>query len=142
MAESDQIRVRLVTPETVLVDELADAVELPSTSGYLEVLYGHAPLLAELGVGHVRLHGGARSGDQDFFVVAWGFCEVLPDRVTILAASASKPEELDTGEAERELERGRKMWNEAGEDAEKYSQANEVIHEAEAKLASLHGSKF
>ena len=142
MAENNQIRVRLVTPDRVLVDEMADAVELPSKSGYLEVLYGHAPLLAELGVGHVRLHGGAVSGDQDFFVVAWGFCEVLPDRVTILAASASHPEELDTGEAERELERGRKMWSEAGEDADKYSQANEVIHEAEAKLASLHGSKF
>ncbi len=142
MAESNQIRVRLVTPDKVLLDETADAVEIPSRSGYMEVLYGHAPLLAELGVGHVRLHGGARSGDRDFFVVAWGFCEVLPDRVTILAASAFKPEEMDTAEAERELDRGRKMWSEAGEDAEKYSQANEVIHEAEAKLATLHGSKF
>ena len=142
MAESNQIRVRLVTPDKVLVDEPADAVEICSRSGYMEVLYGHAPLLAELGVGHVRLHGGARSGDKDYFVVAWGFCEVLPDRVTILSASASKPEELDTGEAERELERGRKMWSEAGEDADKYSQANEVIHEAEAKLATVNGSKF
>lgn len=142
MAETgSQIRVRLVTPDRVLIDELADAVEIPSLSGYIEVLYGHAPLLAELGVGHVRLHGG-QSGERDFFVVAWGFCEVLPDRVTILAASATKSEQLDTAEADRELERGRAMWNEAGEDPEKYEKANEVIHEAEAKLASLHGSKF
>jgi F-type H+-transporting ATPase subunit epsilon len=142
MAETgNQIRVRLVTPDRVIVDRLADAVEIPSRSGYMEVLYGHAPLLAELGVGHVRLHGG-QGGDLDFFVVAWGFCEVLPDRVTILAASAAKADDLDTSEAERELERGREMWNNAGDDAEKYKRANEVIHEAEAKLASVHGSKF
>ncbi len=132
----NQLHIRLVTPERVLVDEVADAVELPSKSGYMEVLYGHAPLLAELGVGEVRLHG-AQSGDQKYFV-EWGFVEVLPDRVTILAQNAIKPEELDAGEAERELERGQKMWSEAGEDAGKYEQANEVIHEAEVKLASIH----
>jgi F-type H+-transporting ATPase subunit epsilon len=134
----NQLQVRLLTPDRVLVDEVADAVELPSKSGYMEVLYGHAPLLAELGVGVVRLHG-AQSGDQEYFVV-WGFVEVLPDRVTILAQNAIKPEEIDTGEAQRQLESGQKMWSEAGEDAEKYELANEVIHEAETKLASAHKS--
>jgi F-type H+-transporting ATPase subunit epsilon len=135
MADSDnQLQVRLVTPDKVLIDEDADAVELPSKSGYMEVLYGHAPLLAELGVGEVRLHSGS-GGDQTYFVV-WGFVEVLPDRVTILAQNAIKPEEIDAGEAQRQLESGQKMWNEAGEDAEKYAQANEVIHEAQVKLAS------
>ena len=137
MADSDnQLQVRLVTPDRILVDETADAVELPSRSGYMEVLFGHAPLLAELGVGEVKLHGGS-AGDQSYFVV-WGFVEVLPDRVTILAQNAIKPEEIDTGEAQRELESGEKMWNEAGEDPEKYEQANEVIHEAQAKLDSGH----
>jgi F-type H+-transporting ATPase subunit epsilon len=137
MAETgNQLHVRLVTPDRILVDEEADAVELPSKSGYLEVLYGHAPLLAELGVGEVRLHG-VSGGDQNYFVV-WGFVEVLPDRVTILAQNAIKPEEIDTGEAQRQLESGEKMWNEAGEDPEKYKEANEVIHEAEVKLASAH----
>ena len=137
MAESDnQLRVRLVTPDRILIDEGAGAVELPSKSGYMEVLYGHAPLLAELGVGEVRLHGGS-GGDQTYFVV-WGFVEVLPDRVTILAQNAIKPEEIDAGEAQRQLETGEKMWNEAGEDPDKYKEANEVIHEAQVKLASAH----
>ena len=137
MAESgNQLQVRLVTPDRILVDERADAVELPSKSGYMEALYGHAPLLAELGVGEVKLHGGS-AGDQTYFVV-WGFVEVLPDRVTILAQNAIKPEEIDTGEAQRQLESGEKMWNEAAEDPEKYQQANEVIHEAQAKLDSGH----
>jgi F-type H+-transporting ATPase subunit epsilon len=139
MADSgNQLQVRLVTPDKVLVDQNADAVELPSKSGYMEVLYGHAPLLAELGVGEVRLHGGS-AGDQTYFVV-WGFVEVLPDRVTILAQNAIKPEEIDAGEAQRQLENGQKLWNEAGDDPGKYEQANEVIHEAQAKLASSHHS--
>ncbi len=133
MAEN-QLHVRLVTPDKVLIDDVADAVELPSKSGYMEVLFGHAPLLAELGVGVVRLHGG-QSGDQEYFVV-WGFVEVLPDRVTILAQNATKPEEIDTSAAQRQLEDGQKLWNEAGEDADKYEQANQLIHEAEVKLAS------
>ena len=139
MAESgNQLKIRLVTPEKVLVDQDADAVELPSKSGYMEVLYGHAPLLAELGVGEVRLHGGS-AGDQKYFVV-WGFVEVLPDRVTILAQNAIKPEEIDTGAAQRQLEEGQKLWNDAGDDAEKYAVANEVIHEAQVKLESGHRS--
>src|ERR1700733_1339063 len=137
MAETDnQLHVRLVTPERILIDEGADAVELPSKSGYMEVLYGHAPLLAEVGVGEGRLHGGS-GGDQTYFVV-WGFVEVLPDRVTILAQNAIKPEEIDTGEAQRQLESGERMWNEAGEDPDKYKEANELIHEAQVKLASAH----
>ena len=58
--------------------------------------------------------------------------------MTILAQNAIKPEEIDTGEAQRQLENGEKMWNEAGEDPEKYQQANELIHEAQVKLASAH----
>src|ERR1700753_3381967 len=132
----NQLQVRLVTPDKVLIDQDADAVELPSRSGYMEALYGHAAVPAELGVGGVRLHGGA--GDQTWFVV-WGFVEVLPDRVTILAQNAIKPEEIDAGAAREQLEHEQKLWNEAGEDANKYAQANEVIHEAEVKLASSQG---
>jgi F-type H+-transporting ATPase subunit epsilon len=130
----DQLQVRLVTPERILIDQTADAVELPSRSGYLEVLFGHAPLLAELGAGEVRIHGG-HAGEQRYNV-NWGFVEVLPERVTILAESALKPEEIDSGRAQEQLDRGQKMWNEAGEDAEKYEEANRVISEAESKLAS------
>ena len=122
---------RLVTPERLLLEATAAAVELPSASGYMEALYGAAPLLAELGAGEVRLHGGS-SGDQKFFV-AWGFVEVLPERVTILAETALKPEEIDKAEAAKELERGQKMWNEAGDDPAKYDYANAEMREAEAE---------
>ena len=129
--------VRLVTPDRILVDATAEAVELPSMSGYLEALYGAAPLLAELGAGEVRLHGGS-SGDQKFFV-AWGFVEVLPERVTILAETAMHPEEIDRAEAQQELQEGEKLWQEAGDDGEKYDEANALTRQAQEKIASAEG---
>lgn len=131
------LAVRLVTPDRVLFDATADAVELPSSSGYLEALYGHAPLLAELGAGEVRLHGGS-AGEQRFFV-AWGFAEVLPERVTILAEEALKPEEIDRGEAEAERQQADARWREAGDDGNAYDEANAMARKAEEKLASAGG---
>src|SRR5579864_2249842 len=112
------LAVRLVSPDRLLLDATAEAVELPSSSGYLEALYGAAPLLAELGAGEVRLHGGSSDGEK--FFVAWGFVEVLPERVTILAETAMRPDEIDTVAAHSELQKGEKLWQEAGDDAAKY----------------------
>ena len=135
--QSGLLAVRLVTPDRILLDATAEAVELPSMSGYLEALYGAAPLLAELGAGEVRLHGGT-SGDQKFFV-AWGFVEVLPERVTILAETALHPDEIDRSEAQQELHEGEKLWQEAGDDGEKYDEANALMRQAEEKIASAEG---
>jgi F-type H+-transporting ATPase subunit epsilon len=129
-----QLAIRIVTPERVLVDTTADAIELPALSGYLEALYGAAPLLAELGAGEVKLHGG-QSGDAKFFV-AWGFVEVLPERVTVLAETALKPTEIDASEAQKDLDAANKDWSEAGDDAEKYDYARAEIRVAEEKIAA------
>ena len=132
--ETNQLQVRLVTPERTLFEHPATAVELPSKSGYMEVLYGAAPLLAELGAGDVIVHGGP-DGDQHYNV-SWGFAEVLPDRVTILASDALKPEEIDVPRAEKQLARGQEEWNKAGDSEEAYTKALHVIAEAAAKLAT------
>lgn len=131
---SGKLHVRLVTPERVLVDCTADAVEMPAMSGYLEALYGAAPLLAELGAGEVRLHGGS-GGEQTFFV-AWGFAEVLPERVTILAENALRPDEIDAAKAQDELQHAQELWNQAGDEQAKYDEANAVSRVAEEKLAT------
>ena len=143
MAEATQnstglLTVRLVTPDRVLLDSTAASVELPSISGYLEALYGAAPLLAELGAGELRLHGGA-SGDQTFFV-AWGFVEVLPERVTILAETALHPDEIDPEQARAELAHAAELWQQAGDDQHKYHQANAVARKAEEKLSSAENA--
>ena len=134
-----KIRLRLVTPERILVEDSVDAVELPAKTGYMEVLYGHAPLLAELGAGDVTLHG-ASAGSAERYNVSWGFVEVLPDRVTILANDAIEPAKIDVSKAQELLKHGEEMWNKAGDREDAYTEANDVIHEAEAKLVSA-GSK-
>jgi F-type H+-transporting ATPase subunit epsilon len=141
--ESNQLRVRLVTPERTLFEHAATAVELPAKNGYMEVLFGHAPLMAELGAGDVVVHGGAETASDSVsrYNVSWGFVEVLPDRVTILASDALKPEEINVDRAEEQLVRGQKMWNEAGESEEAYDEALRVIAEAEAKLATAAEKK-
>ncbi|MGC9199110.1 MAG: ATP synthase F1 subunit epsilon [Acidobacteriaceae bacterium] len=132
------LAVRLVAPDRVLLDATAESVELPSMCGYMETLYGAAPLLAELGSGEVRLHGGS-AGEQTFFV-AWGCAEVLSDKVTILAEVAMPLQEIDVEEARAELRHGSELWDEAGDDPEKYDKANAVIRVAEAKLYSASAS--
>jgi F-type H+-transporting ATPase subunit epsilon len=140
--ETNQLRVRLVTPERTLFEHVAEAVELPAKNGYMEVLYGHAPLLAVLGAGDVIVHGGPDGPDTiTHYNVSWGFTEVLPDRVTILASDALRPEEIDVPRAEQQLERGHKEWNEAGESEDAYTEALRVIAEAEAKLATAAEKK-
>ena len=140
--ESNQIRVRLVTPERTLFESPATAVELPAKNGYFEVLYGHAPTMAELGAGDVIIHGGSDitdgSPDASRYNVSWGFVEVLPDRVTILASDALKPEEIDVPRAEQQLAHGQQLWKDAGESEDAYTDALRVISEAEAKIASAH----
>ena len=139
--ETNQLRVRLVTPERTLFDHAAAAVELPAKNGYMEVLYGHAPLMAELGAGDVIVHcgtaieAGGPEGDSSYNV-SWGFAEVLGDRVTILASDALKPEEIDVPRAQEQLTRGHKMWDEAGDSEAAYTDSLRVISEAEAKIAS------
>ena len=139
--ETNQLRVRLVTPERIFFDHAAVAVELPAKNGYFEVLYGHAPLVAELGAGDVIIHTGTdlTSGGPESvqrYNVSWGFAEVLGDRVTILASDALKPEEIDVPRAQEQLARGHKEWDQAGDSEAAYTEALRVIAEAEAKIAS------
>lgn len=138
-ATTNQLRVRLVTPERVLFETLADSVDLPGKTGYIEPLYGHAPLVSLLGAGDLVVHGGDKDGQR--YNVNWGFVEVLPNRVTILANDALKPEEIDIPRAEKQLDRGHQEWREAGESEDAYTEALRVIAEAESKIASAGQAK-
>ena len=91
-----------------------------------------------MGAGEVTLHGGD-IGDQQFFV-AWGFVEVLPDRVTILAESVMRPSEINIADARQELEHGNQMWKEAGDESARYTEANLVIREAEERIAAAESA--
>ena len=79
------------------MDERVDEVEIPGADGYFGVLPGHTPLLALLGLGELWYRQGS---EKHFLLIAFGFAEVQPDRVTILAQVAEKAEEIDVARAE------------------------------------------
>ncbi len=95
---ADTLKLQVVTPDKRLVDEDVDQVEMPGRTGYLGILPGHAPLLTELGPGELSYIQG---GKTSYLAVSWGFAEVLPDKVTVLADSAERPEQIDVNRAQQ-----------------------------------------
>jgi F-type H+-transporting ATPase subunit epsilon len=97
MALPTSIELQIVTPDKLLVKEQVDEVEIPGTEGYFGVLPGHTPMLASLAVGEMWYRKGQ---EKTYLSLAGGFCEVLPDRVTILATLAERAEDIDVARAE------------------------------------------
>ena len=94
---ADTFQLEIVTPDKLMVKETADEVQIPGKAGYMDVLPGHAPLITELMIGEIAYkHAGA----TQHLSVAWGFAEVLPDKVTVLAQTAERPEEIDVKRAQ------------------------------------------
>ena len=91
------LALHIVTPDRAVVHEQVDEVEIPGAEGSLGVLPGHTPLLTALQVGLLRYRKGQQRFDT---LIAFGFAEVLPDRVIILAHVAERPEEIDVARAE------------------------------------------
>jgi len=97
-----EIDLKVVTPYRQVVHEKVVRVTVPGREGYLGILPGHAPLLTELQAGELVY---ALSGRAGFLALSWGFAEVLPDRVIILAQTAERPEEIDVDRAHRARQR-------------------------------------
>ena len=102
MALPTSIELQIVVPDRAIVKEQVDEVEIPGVDGYFGVLPGHTPLLAGLSVGELWYRKGQ---EKTYLAIAYGFAEVLPDRVTILAQLAERAEEIDRERAERARER-------------------------------------
>jgi F-type H+-transporting ATPase subunit epsilon len=96
------LTLEIVTPERLLVREQVDEVEVPGSQGYFGVLPGHTPMLATLQVGELWYRKGQ---ETTYLVIAFGFAEILPDRVTILAQIAEKADEVDVVRARSAHER-------------------------------------
>ena len=92
-----KLQLQIVSAERSLVNETVDEVEIPGSEGYFGVLPGHTPLLAILGAGELWYRQGS---EKTYLVIAFGFAEVQPDRVTILAEMAERAEEIDVARAE------------------------------------------
>jgi len=91
------LTLEVVTPDRSVVTEQVDEVEIPGAEGYFGVLPGHTPLLATMQVGELWYRKGT---EKVYLSIAFGFAEVLPDRVTILAQLAERADEIDIARAE------------------------------------------
>jgi F-type H+-transporting ATPase subunit epsilon len=127
MAET--IQLEIVTPERLVVNEAVEYIEIPGKTGHLGVLPGHAPLISELAAGELTY----RMGNQTKRVaVAWGFAEVLQTKVTILAETAEKAEEIDTARAEAAKKKAEAELQKAGPEGN--AEANAALERATARL--------
>jgi F-type H+-transporting ATPase subunit epsilon len=128
MAEVFQLEI--VTPEKKVVDTAAEEVQIPGKNGYLGILPGHAPLITELAVGEITFHA---SGGEQKLAVAWGFAEVLPNKVTILAESAERPNEIDVERARKAKQRAEERLTSGNTEVD-VDRALDALHRAETRL--------
>lgn len=127
MAET--IQLEIVTPERMVVSTAADEVQIPGKTGYLGVLPGHSPLITELSVGEISYKA---EGQVKRLSVAWGFAEVLQHKVTILAETAEKAEEIDVARAQAEKQQAEEQLRKSGPGGDAEAQA--ALEHAKARL--------
>lgn len=130
MALPAHIDLQIVTPEKMIVHQQVDEVEIPGTDGYFGVLPGHTPLLASLAVGELWYRVGQ---EKTYLSIAFGFAEVLPDRVTILARLAERAEDIDVERAEAARKRAEELLAHARPDVD-YELARIALMKSVARL--------
>ena len=128
------INLTVVTRERKIVDATVDEVILPATDGEIGVLPGHTPLLATLKIGQLRY----RSGNKvERLVISWGFAEVLPDRVIVLAERGILPGEVDAAAAEDERKRAERELMDLSSHDPEFARVEARLEESVA-LINIH----
>ncbi len=132
----DKLDLEIVTPERLVVSETVDEVVLPGTEGYLGVLPGHAPLLTALAPGAISVRSGGR---ERHLAVSGGFLEILRGRVTVLATTCERAEEIDLERARRAREKAEALLRSEASDSE-FRRAELKLKKALARI-QVHGRR-
>ena len=127
---ADTFELEIVTPDKLVVKDAAEEMQIPGKNGYLGILPGHAPLISELAVGEITYRNGTTTHHLS---VAWGFAEVLPDKVTILAETAERADEVDVNRAQVAKERAEKKLASSSTE-EDFKEAGADLKRAETRL--------
>lgn len=127
---ADTFQLEIVTPEKKVVETAAEEAQIPGKNGYLGILPGHAPLITELAVGEITYRENA---SEQRLAVAWGFAEVLPDKVTILAETAERPSEIDVERARKAKERAEQRLT-SGDTEVDVDRALDALQRADVRL--------
>lgn len=127
---ADTLHLQIITPDKRLVQDDADAVQMPGKSGYLGILPGHAPLITELKTGELSYIKG---GNTQYLAITWGFAEVLPDKVTILADAAERAEDIDVKRAQEAKAKAEEALRNPSQEMD-YDAVNYALRRAEVRL--------
>ena len=127
---ADRFEIEIVTPDRLVVKDYADEMQVPGKNGYLGILAGHAPLITELAVGEITYRTDVQT---ERLAVAWGFAEVLPDKVTVLAETAERASEIDVPRAQEAKNRAEEQLK-SGDPELNYPQVLNALQRAEARL--------
>lgn len=127
---ADTFQIEIVTPDKMVVKDVAEEMQIPGKNGYLGILPGHAPLVTELAVGEITYRKG---GAAHYLSVAWGFAEVLPDKVTILAETAERPDEINVGRAQAAKQRAEEEFK-SGKTEDDFTHAEDALKRAQTRL--------
>jgi F-type H+-transporting ATPase subunit epsilon len=131
MALPTHIRLQIVTPDRLVVNEEVDELQIPGAKGYFGVLPGHTPMLASLSVGEMWYRQGT---EKTYLSMAYGFAEVLPDRVTILAQLAERADEIDVARAEAALKRAQERLAKTNQSDVDYERVRAALSKSLSRL--------
>lgn len=129
-------RLTIVTRERKIVETEAVEAVLPATDGEIGVLPGHAPLLATLRVGVMRYRN---NGTAERLVLSWGFAEVLPDRVIVMAETARLPSEIDIATAQADRTQLEKELADLSSHDPEFARVEARLEESVAMISIHHG---
>ena len=133
---AENIQLEIVTPEKYVISESAQIVMAPGTLGEFGILSGHTPFLTSLHIGKVRYRDAG--GNEHMVFVSGGFAEALPDRVTILAESAERQENIDYERAKAAYERAQQRLESGKEDVD-FVRARAALHRALTRMNIVQG---
>lgn len=130
----------LVTPEKKLVSEVeVEEVVVPADRGQLDILPGHAPLMTTLGTGVLKYR--AKGGTNfETVVVSWGYCQVNPEGVVVLAETAESLAEIDRARAEAALKKAQSQLLEPFLEPDQIAKLQHKLARANARLQATSGS--
>lgn len=132
------LTIRVITPDSTVWNDSAEEIILPSTTGQLGILSGHAPLLSALDIGVMRLRP---QKDWLSIAVAGGFAEVEEDEVTILVNNAERGDNIDAQQARQEYDQAQSRLEKAQTDNDRQEiiQATQALKKARSRLQAATG---
>ena len=132
------IRIEVVTPEKQVVNELAQIVMAPGCMGEFGVLSGHTPFMTSLNTG--AIHYRDEKGKDRYVFVSGGFAEALPDKVTVLAESAERTEDIDLDRAKGALERAESRLADRSREDIDFTRARAALERALVRIRLAGGA--